>query len=169
MTWTVPCHIVVLFNNTEWRSSITTTLYQYLNKYVCPALAVAALYLSGLPLVAPSSPLSAVTNRISCFCHLVDNFSVRLLLFNLVSLNTFYSCIYSVVRNKETLIPQLFVIILFYSCEPIFINSKKMCFLLFNCILCILFLCCIHYFKDRVFNFKTVPLHAMEALGGVEV
>jgi hypothetical protein len=56
------------------RSPITSAVYWCLNKYVCPALAVATLYLSGLRLVPPSWPLSAVTNHISCSCHLHRQF-----------------------------------------------------------------------------------------------
>jgi len=45
-----------------------------MNKYVCPPLAVAALRISGLPLVPPPRVLTAVTNQISGFRHLTRQF-----------------------------------------------------------------------------------------------
>jgi hypothetical protein len=109
------------------RSPITNAVYWTLNKYVCPTLAVATLYLSGLRLVPPSWTLTAVTNSVSCSCHLPRRFfCLWFLLLHLASVRRL--CLYYPLVTKGFQYKQLFVIIVLmlwtdsYTFQEIFVS-----------------------------------------------
>jgi len=102
----VPCSIVAFFRKYRQRSPITKAVCLYMNKYVCPPLAVAALRISGLPLVPPPTVLTAVTNHISGFRHLARQF-FRLYSFFLILalLLTLQSRLFTLRNKAATMAP----------------------------------------------------------------
>ena len=102
----VPCSIVAFLRKYRQRSPITNAVCLYMNKYVCPPLAVAALRISGLPLVPPSRLLTAVTNQISGFCHLARQFFCLYSFFLILALLlTLESCLFTLCNKAAAMAP----------------------------------------------------------------
>jgi hypothetical protein len=102
----VPCSIVAFLRKYRQRSPITNAACLYMNKYVCAALSVAALRISGLPLVPPPTLLTAVTNQISGFCHLTRQFFCLYSLFLiLASLLTLESHLFTLCNKTAAMAP----------------------------------------------------------------